>query len=138
MNKNSLMSETSANDSKNLNILIIDDNEQITKMLMTFLNTQNYVCTVSNDAKDGLKLIETNRYDSILLDLALPDFNGYDVIDALEKKDLLTKNKIIVFTASNVSKKELDRLIKRGVHSCILKPVDIDELLSKIKTASKS
>lgn len=117
----------------NLKILIIDDNEQITKMLTTFLSTQNFFCSVSNDAKEGLQLIEDNKYDAVLLDLALPDFNGYDVIDALEKKKILSKNKIIVFTASNISEMELKKLVNRGVHSYILKPVDIDELLTKIQ-----
>ncbi|WP_249111160.1 response regulator [Nitrosopumilus sp. K4] len=117
----------------NLKILIIDDNEQITKMLTTFLSTQNFACIITNDAKEGLKMIEEDRYDAVLLDLALPDFNGYDVIDALEKNDMLRKNKIIVFTASNISEDELDKLVKRGVTSYILKPVDIDELLSKIQ-----
>ncbi|QUC65669.1 response regulator transcription factor [Nitrosopumilus sp. K4] len=113
--------------------MIIDDNEQITKMLTTFLSTQNFACIITNDAKEGLKMIEEDRYDAVLLDLALPDFNGYDVIDALEKNDMLRKNKIIVFTASNISEDELDKLVKRGVTSYILKPVDIDELLSKIQ-----
>lgn len=135
MSESSLKSKPITN---NLEILIIDDNEQITKMLTTFLSTQNFSCSVSNDAKEGLQLIEDNQYDAVLLDLALPDFNGYDVIDALEKKKILSKNKIIVFTASNISETELKKLVNRGVHSYILKPVDIDELLTKIQKVTKT
>lgn len=119
-------------DSNHLNILIIDDNEQITKMLTTFLELKNHKCTVANDGKQGLSLIQENKHDVVLLDLAMPEFDGYAIIKALESKDMLKNNKIIVFTASTITQDELDKLVSRGVNSYILKPIDIDLLLSKI------
>ncbi len=44
-------------ETKNLKILIVDDNEQITKMLNTFLELKEQSCTIANDGKEGLKLI---------------------------------------------------------------------------------
>jgi len=41
-----------------LNVLIIDDNEQITKMISSFLDLSNHNCTIVNDGKDGLELIK--------------------------------------------------------------------------------
>ena len=131
MSKN-LAIKDSIIDSNHLNILIIDDNEQITKMLTTFLELKNNKCTVANDGKQGLALIHENKYDVVLLDLAMPEFDGYSVIKSLESKDMLKNNKIIVFTASTITQDELNKLISRGVTSCILKPIDIDLLLSKI------
>lgn len=125
-------------DSKKLNILIIDDNEQITKMLTTFLELKNHNCVVSNEGRQGLKLIETGKPDVVLLDLAMPEFDGYAVIENLESKNLLKNNKIIVFTASTITQDELDELVTRGVTSYILKPIDIDILLSKIIESSAS
>lgn len=119
-------------DSNHLNILIIDDNEQITKMLTTFLELKNHKCTVANDGKQGLSLIQENKHDVVLLDLAMPEFDGYAIIKALESKDMLKNNKIIIFTASTITQDELDKLVSRGVNSYILKPIDIDLLLSKI------
>jgi DNA-binding response OmpR family regulator len=112
--------------------LIIDDNEQITKMLTTFLELKNHNCTVTNEGKQGLTLIQEEKFDVVLLDLAMPEFDGYAVINALESKDMLKNSKIIVFTASTISQKELDKLVSRGVNSYILKPIDIDLLLAKI------
>lgn len=130
------MSKNSIKDRKinlnHLNILIIDDNEQITKMLTTFLELKNHKCQVANDGKHGLELIQENKHDVILLDLAMPEFDGYFVIKALENKNQLKNNKIIVFTASTITQEELDKLVNRGITSYILKPVDIDLLLSKI------
>lgn len=117
---------------KSLEILIIDDNEQITKMLTTFLELKDHKCTVANDGKEGLNLIKESRHDVILLDLAMPEFDGYSVIKDLEENNVLKDHKIIVFTASTITQEELDQLVKRGVTSYILKPIDIDILLSKL------
>jgi len=117
---------------KSLEILIIDDNEQITKMLTTFLELKEHKCTVANDGKEGLNIIKENRHDVILLDLAMPEFDGYSVIQDLEENNALKDHKIIVFTASTITQEELDELVTRGVSSYILKPIDIDILLSKL------
>jgi len=123
---------------KNLEILIIDDNEQITKMLTTFLELKDHKCTIANDGKEGLEIIKENRHDVILLDLAMPEFDGYSVIKDLEENNTLKDHKIIVFTASTITQEELDELVTRGVTSYILKPIDIDVLLSKlVETANK-
>ena len=122
---------------KSLEILIVDDNEQITKMLTTFLELKEHKCTVANDGKEGLDIIKESRHDVVLLDLAMPEFDGYAVIEDLEKNDMLKNHKIIVFTASTITEEELEGLVKRGVSSYILKPIDIDILHSKlVETAS--
>ena len=125
-------------ESKALNILIIDDNEQITKMLTTFLELKEHKCTVANDGREGLKLIKENTHDVILLDLAMPEFDGYAVIKDLEESETLKNHKIIVFTASTITQEELDELVDRGVTSYILKPIDIDLLLSKVIETAQS
>ena len=137
MNKNSMI-KNSKTGLEHLNILIIDDNEQITKMLTTFLGLKNHKCVVASDGKQGLRLIQENKHDVVLLDLAMPEFDGYAVIKALESSDLLKNNKIIVFTASTITQEELDELVNRGVTSYILKPIDIDLLLSKIIESATS
>jgi len=123
---------------KSLNVLIIDDNEQITKMLTTFLELKEHKCTVANDGKEGLAIIKEDRHDVILLDLAMPEFDGFAVIKDLEENDLLRSHKVIVFTASTITEAELDGLVDRGVSSYILKPIDIDMLLSKIVETANS
>lgn len=117
---------------ESLEILIVDDNEQITKMLTTFLELKQHKCTVANDGKEGLDIIKENRHDVILLDLAMPEFDGYAVIKDLEENNMLKDHKIIVFTASTITPEELDELVKRGVTTYILKPIDIDILHTKL------
>ena len=132
MSKTDKVKSKQKEEARSLEILIIDDNEQITKMLTTFLELKEHKCTVANDGKEGLAIVKENRHDVVLLDLAMPEFDGYSVIKDLEENNLLKNHKIIVFTASTITQEELDDLVKRGVTSYILKPIDIDVLLAKL------
>ena len=132
MSKTDKLKSKQKEGTKSLEILIIDDNEQITKMLTTFLELKEHKCTVANDGKEGLHIIKENRHDVILLDLAMPEFDGYSVIKDLEDNNMLKDHKIIVFTASTITQEELDDIVKRGVTTYLLKPIDIDVLLAKL------
>jgi DNA-binding response OmpR family regulator len=119
-----------------LNVLIIDDNEQITKMISTFLDMSNHDCTIVNDGKEGLELIKTKQYDSIVLDLAMPEFDGFKILDTLQDEDPSQISKIIILTASSISLETVKKFKELGVSSCLQKPVDIDQLLLKITSVT--
>ena len=127
---------TSNQEEFGLNVLIIDDNEQITKMISSFLDMSNYECTVVNDGKEGLDLIKTNQYDSIILDLAMPEFDGYEILNTLQSEDPSQLKKIIILTASTVPIETIRKFKELGVSACLQKPVDIDQLLSRITDAT--
>jgi CheY-like chemotaxis protein len=133
------MSNTLSSDNQNeskLHVLIVDDNDQITKMISSFLGMSNHECTVVNDGKEGLELIKTNQYDSIILDLAMPEFDGYQILETLQREDPSQLPKIIVLTASTVPIENIRKFKDLGISSCLQKPVDIDQLLSKITDAT--
>jgi len=117
---------------KNMKVLLIDDNQQISKMLTTALELEGHECTSTNDGKSGIKLMEEQEFDTVLLDLYMPEFSGFQVIDHLEKTGGLKKNKVIVFTAASITTGELEELVKRGIHSYLTKPVDLQILLDRI------
>ena len=116
-----------------MKILGIDDNIDINEMLDTVLNGSGHDFIYVKNGSEGLKLIHEKKFDVVLLDLAMPEFSGFDVINSLLKDGLLTKQKVILFTASSVLDSEIEELIKKGIHSCIRKPVDIDLLLEKLE-----
>ncbi len=125
-------SQSNDQDESRLNVLIIDDNEQITKMISSFLDMSNHDCTVVNDGKEGLEQIKTKRFDSIVLDLAMPEFDGYEILSTLQSEDPSQLPKIIILTASTVPIETVRKFKELGVSSCLQKPVDIDQLLSRI------
>src|ERR671914_1142874 len=114
-------------------ILGIDDNADINELLDTILNGSGHEFIYVKSGIEGLKLIREQKFDIVLLDLAMPEFSGFDVINSLVKEGLITKQKIILFTASSVLDSEIEELIKKGIHSCIRKPVDVDFLLEKLE-----
>ena len=129
-------SQSNDQDESRLNVLIIDDNEQITKMISSFLDLSNHDCTIVNDGKDGLEQIKTKQYDSIVLDLAMPEFDGYEILDTLKHEDPSQISKIIILTASSIPLETVKKFKELGVSSCLQKPVDIDQLLSKITSVT--
>ncbi|HEY5631950.1 MAG TPA: response regulator [Nitrososphaeraceae archaeon] len=116
-----------------MKILGIDDNTDINELLETVLNGSGHEFTYVNNGTKGLGLIREKKFDIVLLDVAMPEFSGFDVINSLLKEGLLTKQKIILFTASSVLDAEIEELVKKGIHSCIRKPVDVDFLLEKLE-----
>ena len=116
-----------------MNILAIDDNEDILKLLDTVVTGRGHNFTQVRKGKEGVKLIEEQNFDAVLLDLAMPEFSGLDVIESLKKSNHLKDQNIIIFTASSASDKAIDELLKNeGISSCIRKPVKIKFLMKKI------
>jgi DNA-binding response OmpR family regulator len=105
-------------------------------MISTFLDMSNHDCTIVNDGKEGLELIKTKQYDSIVLDLAMPEFDGFKILDTLQEEDPSQISKIIILTASSISLETVKKFKELGVSSCLQKPVDIDQLLSKITSVT--
>ncbi len=115
-----------------LKILGIDDNSDITEMLDTVLNGAGHEFSFVNKGKEGLEKIKQNLYDMVLLDLSMPNFTGIDVVNGLNDEGIISKQKIVLFTASSMTDTEIEQLLKKGIHSCIRKPVDIPDLLEKL------
>ena len=116
-----------------MNVLIIDDNQSITDMLQKYLKIKGFDVMAVNGGRNGLATIQKQKFDSILLDLSMPDFSGMDVIESLEKENQLSSQKIILFTASSVSNKVINSLLeKKGIHSCLRKPVKLSELIQTL------
>jgi DNA-binding response OmpR family regulator len=115
-----------------MKVLVVDDNTEITDMLSDFLNLSGMEVIICNNGKQGLDLILEGNYDKVLLDLAMPDFSGMDVIDHLKQNNFQNMSKIYIFTASSVSEAEIQRLLSTGIKSCIMKPVRMPELVEKL------
>lgn len=114
-----------------MKILEIDDNADIIKFVEMIATSAGHDFESVNNGRDGVKMIEENDYDMVLLDLSMPEFSGVDVLDALAEKGLTEKQKIVLFTASVQTTDTLEEFKKKGAHSHIVKPIDIDALMEK-------
>jgi len=80
-------------------------------------------------------MIKKGHFDVVLLDLAMPDFTGYDIINELEKENILKDQKIIVLTATSLDDDAIRKLKKSGIHSIQSKPMNVNtlvEVMSKL------
>ncbi len=111
-----------------MKILGIDDNEDLLELCETFLNSMGHEYTGINNGTEGLQAIRDEKFDVVLLDLSMPDFSGMDVIDVLVKEGIMNKQKVVIFTATSPTKKEVELFLEKGAHSILKKPVDPDEL----------
>ena len=116
-----------------MKILGVDDNADINDLLNTVLIASGHDYVSVTDGREGVKLIQQNKYDILLLDLAMPEFSGHDVLASLRKEKLFDKQKIVILTASSITDEEIDKILKDGVHTCIKKPLDIDFLVEKLE-----
>jgi len=114
-------------------VLIVDDNQDITDLLSKFLTTKGFDVVVTNDPRDGLELIKEQNYDVVLLDISMPEFSGIDIIEALERKKILKDQKIIIFSANAFTTSEINDLLRKdGVNGCLKKPIQLSEILEAI------
>lgn len=120
-----------------MRVLIIDDNEDVTEAISDYLESIGDSCTCLKDGKQGLEVIkkEGHNYDAIILDLAMPDISGYDVLRSLKNEGLLRPDKIIISTASIVDK-VVEEMLSIGVKAILQKPLSLehlDETMSRFK-----
>jgi two-component system, OmpR family, response regulator len=115
-----------------MRVLLIDDNKDITDTVSFYLDTQGIQCKIINDGKKGLEIIRSENFDVILVDLAMPEFSGFDIVSTLNKEGLLKFKNILLFTASSVNSKDIIELLSMGAKGVVKKPPSIDELLEAI------
>ena len=106
-------------------ILIVEDNELVAEF--TKINFTNLDCDVdiALDGKTALEYAKQKTYDLILMDLGLPDIDGYTVTQEIRSNELLRNNAstpILALTA-HVTNEEQERCIASGMHAIIVKPL---------------
>lgn len=116
-----------------MKIHIIDDNVDITTMMSKYFALKGHSCSVSNSGHNGLNMIISNPYDVIILDLAMPEFSGMDIVEELHRIGKIQKLNMIALTASSVSPEKEEHLKKRGVKAVLKKPIDPDVLLEYLQ-----
>lgn len=115
-----------------MKILIIDDNNDILELLKVLMNSTGQDVYTVNNGRQGLDMILKNEYDLVMLDITMPEFSGFSVVDKLVEAKKLKKNKILFFTAASIPDIQLKKWYDAGVKGCLRKPVDIPDLFEKI------
>ena len=116
-----------------MKILVVDDNKSITNSLEKYLKIKGYDISISNSGKEGYELIQKEDWDTVLLDLSMPEYSGLNIIEDLEKENKLKDKNIILFTASSVPDYVLNKLLtKEGIKMCLRKPISLSKIVDTI------
>lgn len=114
------------------NILIIDDNVDTCELLNAFLSRKNYQVDTATSGSEGLKKVKKDRFDLILCDFRLPDYDGLEMIEQI--KSLSPNTRIVIITGySDVGLAV--KSIKKGAFEYVTKPIIPDEILLTISNA---
>lgn len=108
-----------------MRILVVEDNDEITEAMSFYCSAKKDIeCNVINNGREGLERIRNDKFDLVLLDLAIPDFSGWDVIKSLKQDGFIKSKNIVIFTASS------DQII---LNDNFKKPFSLDQLTALIE-----
>jgi CheY-like chemotaxis protein len=113
-------------------ILIVEDNDMNRDMLSRRLARRGYEVAVAADGRQGIETAQTMRPDLILLDLSLPEIDGWEVARRLKGEQSTSSIPIIALTAHAMTG-DRDEAIAAGCNDYDTKPIEFQRLLGKIE-----
>jgi CheY-like chemotaxis protein len=110
----------------------VEDNLEISEVMTVYCGLKKDIdCKVVNSGQEGLERISNENFDLILLDLAMPEFSGKDVIQSFTRDQLVQKN-VVIFTASS-DPPVLEQMKNTGVKEIFKKPFSLEQLTELIE-----
>ena len=110
-----------------IKILVVDDEEYIRDVIVTYLNNEGYQTDQAEDGNDAFNMLSKNKYDLMVLDIMMPDMDGFTLLSKLD-------NKIptIILSARG---EEVDKLtgFDKGIDDYLCKPFSPKELVARCK-----
>jgi len=114
-------------------ILLVDDDVDSSQMVKMILEkTGLYAVSICNRGSEAFQIIQDTRPELVLLDIMMPDADGTDIADRIQKEKSLALTKI-VFMTSLVSQNEVLNHSMIGGHAFISKPISSENLLQRVK-----
>ena len=123
------MSEQNVSASSMTNVLIIDDETQIRKFLDIALRAQGYKTLLAENGQKGLELLALQGADLVILDLGLPDLDGFEVLSELRAWSHVP---VIVLSVRSDDIEKV-KLLDAGANDYVTKPFSVQELMARIR-----
>lgn len=111
-----------------LDVLIVEDNKEISDLLQAFLRKQNYVVSVADSGEKALDLFSRYGAKLVILDIMLPGLDGFTVCSKIRE----SSNAHILVASARTDKDDKLKGLNLGADDYIEKPYDIDILIAKI------
>lgn len=115
------------------NIVAVDDSGIVLKMLIKVLGDK-YELNVFSVGKRALQFLKDRTPDLIILDIDMPEINGYEMLKMIKEREHL-KNVPVIFLTSNNDKNYVIKAVAGGAKDYVVKPIDEEILLDKVHSA---
>jgi two-component system sensor histidine kinase ChiS len=117
-------------------ILVVDDNEINLKLISKILELGGYQVATARSGRDALQLIQTRMPDLAILDVMMPDMDGYELCSSLRQPPIDAKIPIVMLTALN-DETERALAVKAGANDLWSKPFEMDEMRGRLENLLK-
>ena len=107
-------------------VLVVDDDPIIRELLETILKMQELTVDVADGGARAVELLGENHYAVVLLDLMMPDIDGFSILDRIHHGEVISPPVVLVVTAADRS--TIDRLDAQRIHGVVRKPFDPEEI----------
>lgn len=111
-------------------ILIVEDEEKLSRVIQLELQYENYETKIANNGKEALRYMEEQTWDLVLLDIMIPELSGLEVLRRVRRTDTITP--IILLTARDEVHDKVSGL-DLGANDYVTKPFQIEELLARVR-----
>ena len=113
-------------------ILYVEDNPDNRLLVKRILTAENYKLLEATNAAQAINLLETTTPDLILMDINMPDMDGYTLTTRIRSMSGLERVPILALTA-NVMRGDKEKTLEAGCDGYIQKPLDVDQLIREIE-----
>lgn len=125
--------KTPATSPQSRRVLLVEDNEDVAQALTMLLRILGHQVSVAHSGEEALAAVQTEPPDVVLLDIGLPDMNGYEVAQRLRREPLNGHLRLIALSGFG-SEKDVERAKAAGFDHHLMKPADIDDLQAALLT----
>lgn len=116
------------------NVLYIEDNSDNMTLVQRALETRGYTLLKAKNGVEGVKMAESEDVDLILLDINLPDIDGYEVAQRLRSSEKLALKTVpIIAVTANALKGDAEKALNAGCDVYMSKPINIRELWARVE-----
>lgn len=110
-------------------ILVVDDDEATCHFMELMLKSEGYEIESVHSAKEAIGLVKETRFNLVILDNRLPDIEGIDLLPQLHE---IEPNLNVIILTGNSSLELAKRAMDNGAVSCIIKPLDLREIIPEV------
>lgn len=118
----------------NQRILLVEDEEHLQEALKLNLELENYTVVAVGDGKQAIKVFREGRFNLVLLDVMLPEMDGFRVCETIRLEDQVTP---ILFLTARDSSEDRVKGLKKGGDDYLTKPFNLEELLLRVRILLK-